>query len=78
MSWDLIVVAPDHVTNINCPHCLFIHLYEASEVSKRVSRYQLLHQVMQTPMWQQMVVNKYQFVYFPDERVVQDVSAIDT
>ncbi|KAL3132101.1 hypothetical protein ABBQ32_008710 [Trebouxia sp. C0010 RCD-2024] len=75
MSWDLIVVAPDHVTNINCPHCLFIHLYEGSET---VGRYQLLHRVMQTPLWQQMVVNKYQFVYFPDERVVQDVSAINT
>lgn len=74
MSWDLIVVAPDHVTNINCPHCLFIHLYEGSE---SVGRYQLLHRVMQTPLWQQMVVNKYQFVYFPDERVVQDVSAIN-
>ncbi|KAL3132160.1 hypothetical protein ABBQ32_008768 [Trebouxia sp. C0010 RCD-2024] len=75
MSWGLIVVAPNHLTNINCPHCLFIHCYEASE---DVGRYQLLHQVMQTTLWQQMAENQYQFLYFPDERVVQDVSAINT
>ncbi|KAL3156457.1 hypothetical protein ABBQ38_000762 [Trebouxia sp. C0009 RCD-2024] len=75
MSWELILVAPDYLTNINCPHCLFIHRYEASE---GIGRYQLLHQVMQTPLWQKMADNQYQFVYFPDERVVQDVSAIHT
>lgn len=75
MSWELIVVAPDHITDINCPHCLFTHLYKASE---GFGRYQLLHRVMRTPLWQQMAVNKYQFVYFPDEKVVQDVSAINT
>ena len=75
MQWSLIVVAPNHFTNINCPHCLFIHRYNAFQSA---ARYRLLNQLMHTPLWQQLVVNKHQFVYFPDERVVQDVSAIET
>lgn len=73
--WNLVVVAADHMGYVNCPHCLFTHRYAGNET---VGRYQLLYRLTKTQEWAQHVAGKHKFVYFPDEAIVQDVSAMIT
>lgn len=75
MPWHLVVVAADDMGYVNCPHCLFTHRYSSNET---VGRYQLLFRLTQTQQWAQLVAGKHKYVYFPDEAVVQDVSAMST
>ena len=69
------MVAPLGMDQVTCPHCLFVHRFNTSQ---KVGRYQLLYQLMQTASWDDLVVDKHKYLYFPEEGVIQDVSAIHT
>ena len=73
--WNVIVVAPTDMDQVTCPHCLFIHRFDPE---MHQGRYGLLYELMQTEQWAQLVADRHQYLYFPEEGVVQDVSTINT
>jgi hypothetical protein len=74
-AWNVVIVAPHDLDIVTCPHCLFVHRYNSTQ---KMGRYQHLYQLMQTGMWDDLVVDKHKYLYFPEEGVIQDVSAIST
>lgn len=74
-AWHTVIVAPDNLDSVTCPDCLFVHRYNATQ---KLGRYQHLYQLMQTAMWGDLVVDKHKYLYFPEEGVIQDASAIST
>ncbi len=74
-AWNVVIVAPYDLDTVTCPHCLFVHRYNSTQ---KLGRYQHLYQLMQTGMWDDLVVDKHKYLYFPEEGVIQDVSAIST
>ena len=72
-AWNVVVVAPKGMQEVSCPDCLFIHRYDGTVEQ---GRYQVLYQVMQTAAWDDLVVGKHQYLYFPEEGIIQDVPAI--
>lgn len=75
LPWHLVLVAGDHMDYVDCPHCLFTQRYSGNET---LGRYQLLYRLTQSQQWVQHVVGKHKYIYFPDEAVVHDVSAMST
>lgn len=60
---------------VTCPHCLFVHRFNPG---LEQGRYALLYQLMQSAQWDLLVAGKHKYLYFPEEAVVQDISAIST
>ncbi|KAL3156462.1 hypothetical protein ABBQ38_000767 [Trebouxia sp. C0009 RCD-2024] len=73
--WSVIVIAPQDMEQVTCPHCLFVHRFNPG---LEQGRYALLYQLMQSAQWDLLVAGKHKYLYFPEEAVVQDISAIST
>ena len=74
-AWNIVVVAPKGMQQVICPDCLFVHRYDGTI---QQGRYQVLYQVMQTAAWDELVVGRHKYLYFPEEGIIQDVPAIKT
>ena len=74
-AWNVIVVAPQGMDQVTCPHCLFVHRYDPD---LQQGRYALLYQLMQASQWNSLAEARHNFLYFPEEGIVHDVSAIST
>ena len=73
--WNIIVAAPNDMDQVTCPHCLFLHRFDPG---LQQGRYALLYQLMQSAQWHELVAGKHRYLYFPEEAIVQDISAIST
>ena len=73
--WDIVVVAPQDMDQVTCPHCLFVHRFNPG---LKQGRYALLYELIQSAQWDVLVAGKHKYLYFPEEDIVQDTSAIST
>lgn len=57
-----------------CPHCIYVYAHTLDPVAGRYAAlYQLIHQVH----WQTQIAGKYNYIYFPEEEIVQAVGSIN-
>lgn len=57
-----------------CPHCVYVYAHSLDPVAGRYAAlYQLIHQTR----WQTQIAGKYDYIYFPEEEIVQAVSSIN-
>lgn len=76
-GYDLIAMAAaDEVEAVQqaCPHCLLVYNHGLDHVA---GRYAALTRLVQTAEWQNSVADKYEFMYFPEEEIVQTVDSIN-
>ena len=57
-----------------CPHCLLVYNHGLDGVA---GRYAALNKMVQTAKWQNSVADKYEYMYFPEEEIVQTVDSIN-
>ena len=57
-----------------CPHCLLVYNHGLDHVA---GRYAALYELIQTEVWQNKVAGKYQYIYFPEDEIVQSVDSVN-
>lgn len=57
-----------------CPHCLLVYNHGLDYVA---GRYAALNKLIQTQDWQSSVAGKYEYIYFPEEEIVQTVDSVN-
>lgn len=57
-----------------CPHCLLVYNHGLDPVA---GRYAALYKLIQTEVWQSKVASKYQYIYFPEDEIVQSVDSVN-
>ncbi|KAL3156378.1 hypothetical protein ABBQ38_000692 [Trebouxia sp. C0009 RCD-2024] len=76
-QYDLIAMAAaDEVEMVQkeCPHCLLVYNHGLDHVA---GRYAALYKLIQTKQWQNKVADKYEYIYFPEEEIVQSVDSVN-
>ena len=76
-NYDVLAIAPrqdaSKVEQI-CKHCIAVY---AHELDLAAGRYAALEGLAASSLWQDKVAGKYDYIYFPDEDVVQTVTSIN-
>ena len=57
-----------------CPHCLLVYNHGLDHVA---GRYAALYKLTQTIEWHATVDDKYEYIYFPEEEIVQSVESVN-
>lgn len=57
-----------------CPHCLLVYNHGLDHLA---GRYAALYKLIQTNKWQSSVADKYEYIYFPEEEIVQSVESVN-
>lgn len=57
-----------------CPHCLLVYNHGLDHVA---GRYAALNKLTQTDEWRSSVADKYEYLYFPEEEIVQSVGSVN-
>lgn len=76
-AYDVIAMAAaDEVELVQkaCPHCLLVYNHGLDYVA---GRYAALNKLIQTQDWQSSVAGKYEYIYFPEEEIVQTVDSVN-
>ena len=70
------MAAADEVEAVQqaCPHCLLVYNHGLDHVA---GRYAALTNLVQTAKWQNFVADKYEFMYFPEEEIIQTVDSVN-
>lgn len=70
------MAAADEVEMVQkeCPHCLLVYNHGLDHVA---GRYAALYKLIQTKQWQNKVADKYEYIYFPEEEIVQSVDSVN-
>ena len=58
----------------SCRHCIFVY---AHKLGTAVGRYAALPGLVESSQWKKQVAGKYDYIYFPQEEVVQTVESIN-
>ena len=57
-----------------CPHCIYVYAHNLDPVA---GRYAALYQLINQVHWQTQIAGKYDYIYFPEEEIVQAVGSIN-
>ena len=57
-----------------CPHCVMVF---GHDLDVTAGRYAALCQLIRTTQWQVQISGKYDYIYFPEEEIVQAVHAVN-
>lgn len=57
-----------------CPHCVMVFGHELGVTE---GRYAALCELIRTTQWQVQISGKYDYIYFPEEEIVQSVQAVN-
>ena len=57
-----------------CPHCLAVYDHGLDHVA---GRYAALYKLIQSNLWQSKVAGKYEYIYFPEDEIVQSVDSVN-
>ena len=57
-----------------CRHCVLVY---GHELEPSAGRYAALEGLAASDQWQSKVAGRYDYIYFPDEEVVQAVEAVN-
>ena len=58
----------------SCRHCIFVHTHD---LGTAVGRYAALPSLIESSQWKDQVAGKYDYIYFPQEEIVQTVESVN-
>lgn len=58
----------------SCKHCIFVHAHHERTAA---GRYAALKGLVNSTQWKASVAGKYDYIYFPEEEVVQTVHSVN-
>lgn len=58
----------------SCHHCIFVY---AHDLGTAVGRYAALPGLIESSQWKKQVAGKYDYIYFPQEEIVQTVESVN-
>lgn len=58
----------------SCQHCIFVYSHDLGAAA---GRYATLKGLADSKQWKEQVVGKYDYMYFPEEEIVQTVESIN-
>lgn len=58
----------------SCRHCIFVHTHDLGAAA---GRYGTLPGLIKSQQWETLVVGQYDYIYFPEEDIVQTVDSIN-
>ena len=76
-KYDVLAMAShNHTQQVQkaCPHCVMVF---GHDLEVTAGRYAALCQLIQTTQWQVQVTGKYEYIYFPEEEIVQTVESVN-
>jgi hypothetical protein len=76
-QYDTLAIAPeDQASQVEqaCSHCVYVY---AHNLDPAAGRYAALYKLIHTVRWQTQMAGKYDYIYFPEEEIVQSVSSIN-
>lgn len=76
-QYDTLAIAPeDQASQVEqaCSHCVYVY---AHTLDPAAGRYAALYKLIHTVRWQTQMAGKYDYIYFPEEEIVQSVSSIN-
>jgi len=76
-QYDTLAIAPeDQASQVEqaCSHCVYVY---AHNLDSAAGRYAALYKLIHTVRWQTQMAGKYDYIYFPEEEIVQSVSSIN-
>ncbi len=57
-----------------CQHCIYVFTHSQGPAA---GRYAALYQLIHTTRWQVEVAGKYEYIYFPEDEIVQAVDSVN-
>ena len=76
-NYDILAIAStDNAARVEttCRHCIFVY---AHDLGAAVGRYAPLTGLIESSKWRELVPGKYDYIYFPEEEVVQTVESVN-
>lgn len=72
----LAIASTDNAARVEttCRHCIFVY---AHDLGAAVGRYAPLTGLVSSSKWRELVPGKYEYIYFPEEEVVQTVESVN-